>query len=227
MIYPPRAYRDERDLAEMWRVLQDGRRSGGPTYYVHIGDLNWWLFYLDQDQDPRQRIYLWDRRRAGAEGWALFSPRFRAFDVFVHPEESAHLEAMWLWAEEQMAGLVRAQGGHDLCTMWISEHDTRLCAHLESRGFEQTAYHLHYLTRSLEESLAEIRLLPGYAVRHVAGEQEVRRRAVLGEGLRRMQAYGMATAGVCVEHDNCAASALYESLGFRLAQDIHTYRKAI
>lgn len=305
MVYQPRPYRDERDLAGMWRVLQDGRRSGGPTYYVHIGDLNWWLFYLNQDQDPRQRIYLWDRSGAGVEGWALFSPRFRAFDVFVHPNESARVEGMLLWAEEQMAGLVRAQGGHELCTMWISEHDTRVRAHLESCGFERSGDHLRYLMRSLEGPLAESYLPPGYVVRHVAGEQEARRRAavshaafasnqpfdayvqrtlafmrcpvyrpeldlvvigqdgqfasfcicwlddqnrvghfepvgthpefrrkglgqaVLWEGMRRMQAHGMATAGVCVGHDNPAAKALYESVGFRLAQNIHTYTKAI
>ena len=42
-----------------------------------------------------------------------------------------------------------------------------------------------------------------------------------------MQARGMATAGVCAGHDNPAARALYELVGFRLAQNIHTYTKTI
>jgi mycothiol synthase len=41
-------------------------------------------------------------------------------------------------------------------------------------------------------------------------------RAVLFEGLRRMQARGMETAFVCTQHDNAAAQALYRAAGFDL-----------
>ena len=41
-------------------------------------------------------------------------------------------------------------------------------------------------------------------------------RAVLFEGLRRMQARGMETAFVCTQHDNAASQALYRAVGFEL-----------
>jgi hypothetical protein len=41
----PRPYRDESDLDKMRALLQAGRQAANGTYYVHVGDLNWWLFY--------------------------------------------------------------------------------------------------------------------------------------------------------------------------------------
>jgi mycothiol synthase len=301
----PRPYRDARDLAGMQAVLQAGRRAGGSTFYAHSGDLRWWLFYLEQDQDPRERIYLWESDAGDVTGWALFSPQNRSFDVFVHPAEGGRLEERFLWAEDRMAGLVRTQGGRKLRTMWISEHDARLIAHLASRGFVRSDYHVLHMVRPLDGNLPSGPLPEGYAVRHVAGVHEARARAgvayvafgsekpfdryaertlrfmhspvyapeldlvtvapdgrfasfcicwlddlnrvgllepvgthpefrrkglgrvVVSEGLRRMQARGMTTATICAEGDNPAARQLYESLGFRLEQRIHTFVKAL
>jgi mycothiol synthase len=50
-------------------------------------------------------------------------------------------------------------------------------------------------------------------------------RAVLFEGLRRMQARGMETAFVCTQHDNAAAQALYRSVGFDLTNTDFDYVK--
>jgi mycothiol synthase len=50
-------------------------------------------------------------------------------------------------------------------------------------------------------------------------------RAILAEGLRRLQLYG--ASQVCVETDSYrnAALELYESVGFRSIRDILVYRK--
>jgi ribosomal protein S18 acetylase RimI-like enzyme len=47
------------------------------------------------------------------------------------------------------------------------------------------------------------------------------------EGLRRMQAHGMATAIVGTGADNLPALQLYGSLGFQLAEQLYTYQKTI
>jgi mycothiol synthase len=303
----PRAYHDAHDLEQMKALLIAGRRAGGPTYYVHVGDLDWWLHYLLQDQDRHQSIYLWEGECADDDlsGWSLFSPRFGAFDVFVHPDQlgGERAERMWIWTEERMAALVATQGGDELCTMWVSEHDAALITLLERRGFSRSAFHHVYMTRALEGPIPAPALPPGYRVRHVLGESEATQRAavshaafeshapferydqhyrafmgssaytpeldlvvetpdgrfgafcicwldgvnrvglfepvgtgpewrrkglgraVLAEGLRRMQARGMWSAVVCVDYDNPAAQRLYAALGFQAVHKILTFTK--
>jgi mycothiol synthase len=181
MILEPRPYRDEQDLEKMRAVLIRGRRANSPTFYVHVGDLNWWLFYLDQDADRRQRVYLWEKGYTGGPiiGWSLFSPRFRAFDVFVHPAERNSRQAwhMLTWTEERMSEMARAQGSQDLRTMWVSEGDSELIAHLERRGLWRSEDYLLCMARPLDDVIPAPRLPEGYGVRHVAGEREVSQRA--------------------------------------------------
>jgi ribosomal protein S18 acetylase RimI-like enzyme len=175
-----RPFRDEADLDKMRAILVKGREARGPTYYVHVGDLNWWVFYLDQDEDLRQRAHLWERRQDGVVvGWALVSPRFSAFDLFVHPEvwDTGRAESMFAWAEEWASDIVQERGGTSLQTVWISEHDTRLIAHLQSRGFARSDGCIICMQRELDRGLLQPALPHGFSVRPVAGEHEARPRA--------------------------------------------------
>ena len=52
-------------------------------------------------------------------------------------------------------------------------------------------------------------------------------RAVLTEGLRSLQKWGMNRAMVCAEHDNTAAIQLYQAVGFEMKQKLLTYTKSI
>ena len=52
-------------------------------------------------------------------------------------------------------------------------------------------------------------------------------RAIVAEGLRKLRAWGMEKAMVCVEHDNQAAIHLYQAIGFRPVHKLHTFVKAI
>jgi ribosomal protein S18 acetylase RimI-like enzyme len=305
----PRPYRDEQDLERMKGLLVQGRKAGGPTYYVHVGDLDWWLGFLLQDQERRESIYVWEGWRAdgGLSGWALFSPRLRAFDVYVHPEErgTEPAEQMWIWTEERMGEMVRERSGQDIRTMWVSERDGELGTLLERRGFVRSTYHLFYMTRSLERPVPEATPPPGFRVRHVSGEEEVKERAavahaafgsghpfelyrqrylafmrspayepeldlvavapdgrfgafcicwldevnrvglfepvgthpeyrgkglgkaVISEGLRRMQGRGMTEATVGVEYNNAAALGLYAAVGFEAVHRVYTYVRSV
>jgi len=57
------------------------------TYYVHVGDLDWWLYYLPADSPPWQNIYLWDDKEnpGSLAAWSLLSPAWNSFDVFISP----------------------------------------------------------------------------------------------------------------------------------------------
>ncbi len=173
-----RPYRDATDLESIRAILIAGRKAAGPAYYVHCGDLHWWLFYLDPDF--QQRLFLAERDVEGSVmGWVLLSPRFRAFDVFMHPDPALFEQrpALALWAEKQLHAIALEQGGKDLCTMWVSEHDSQLITHLESRGFVRSDFHMHAMERPLDDSLPEPQLPPEYCLRSVAGEHEVHQRA--------------------------------------------------
>ena len=113
-----RQFRDVHDLEEMRRILFAGRMASCPTDYIHPGDLDWWLYYLDQDWQDRKYIFEGDRE-GRILGWVLLSPRFNAFDVFVDPDpayQALRLE-LFTWAEEQMVGRVQASGSRAVRTI--------------------------------------------------------------------------------------------------------------
>ena len=64
----PRPYRKEEDLQRMLDLLVEGRRAATGTYYVHTGDLKWWLYYPSEARDWREAIFLWDQPDGGLLG---------------------------------------------------------------------------------------------------------------------------------------------------------------
>jgi len=177
----PRPYAGTEDREKMRQVLVLGRQASNGSYYVHVGDLNWWLYYVEPQANPWQHIYLWDGPRPGdaLRGWALLSPQWRSFDVFVQPalRGSPLAWQMYDWAEEKITALVRRQGGRDIRTMWVAERDDALIYHLERRGFGRDKGYLIQHLRWLEGSIATQELPEGFYVRRMAGEREIPSRA--------------------------------------------------
>ncbi len=302
-----RPYRDEGDLEAMCALLVAGRQAGGPVYYVHVGDLNWWIFFLLQGLDREENIWLWDNEAGGLAGWALFSPRFQAFDVFVHPAALGRRAEMVDWAVERITRQVRSAGGRVVQTIWVAEEDLELVGLLERLGFHRSDLFLLQLERTLDHPIGPQTPPPGWEVRPVQGEAELETRAlashqafgprrpyaeylesylafvrspgypagwdlvatpgdsagpvaafciawldpvnriglfepvgtrpdfrgrglgkaVLLDGLRRMQQAGMDRAMVCVESDNPAAQRLYQSAGFWPRRALHTFVRPV
>ncbi len=174
------ACREECALDAVRGILVEGRAAGGPCHYVHMGDLNWWLFYLDRSWQQEDRLFVWVRAAdRQVVGWSLLSPQAQAFDLFVHPTEvSEPLRArLCTWTEEQAGRRVRAQGGDRLRTMWVADGDRSLIVHLEGRGFGRSEESMLYLERPLTGTLPAPRLPDGFCVRSVSGEQEAVQRA--------------------------------------------------
>jgi ribosomal protein S18 acetylase RimI-like enzyme len=181
MIADPRPYRDEADFEAMLALLQAGRAAHHGCYYVHSGDLSWWLFYSEADANPWQHVYVWEGegRDAALMGWALLSPRWRTFDVFVHPSilGAPQARAMTDWAAGRIAGIVRQSGGKDIRSMWIAEGDAEQIAHLKISGFTQRGGSLLQYQRRLEERIDSPEIPSGFYVRRLAGEAEAPLRA--------------------------------------------------
>ena len=136
------------------------------------------MYYLERDFE--HRIFLWENdAHDGVVGWALFSPRFKAFDVFMLPNQS-FLELrnhLFTWAENHLRQMVVEQGGGSLRTMWVSEFDCPLITHLESCGFLRDDVHNVYLQQALNDAALAPELPQGYRVRHVRGEYELELRS--------------------------------------------------
>lgn len=174
----PRPYRDAQDLVSMRNLLMIGRKAASGSYYVHTGDLNWWLFYAENTGEMLKNIFLWEQ---GGQllGWTLLSPDWRAFDVFVRPDLRGTAEAleMYRWAQEKIASIVRTRGGKEINTMWVFESDAVLVSMLQELGFRSGTNSMRYLERSLEKPVSLPSLPSGFKLRSVVGEADAPARA--------------------------------------------------
>ncbi len=307
-IRQPRQYQCEQDLDAMFHLLQEGRRANNGTYYIHPGDLKWWLYYPPLEGDLWDQIYLWDDPACpgGLLGWALISPDWVGYDVYIHPELRGSDIAceMYIWAEEQAAGVAREKGKPTIYVLWVLRDDAAFGGHLERRGYQLKRGYVH-LRRSLEGKLPPAKEAEGFVVRSCRGVAEVTARAqaqfrafnstasfeqylerftnfmrspvydrdldiiaitpdgqvgafcivwidtetrlglfepvgthpdyhrmglgraIMQEGLRRLQARGMRSAIVSTFEDNLAAIKLYESAGFQIINKLGTYEKDV
>lgn len=145
-----RPYQNLQDLHAMLDLLAAGRAADNGTYYVHRGDLQWWLFYNDDiAQEWKSHVRLWiDSGKL--LGWSLLSPFARhAFDVYAEPSLRG------TDAEREL--LARAAG--ELCgdeytqTIWVAEDDDFRVRWLTENGFAAQEGGMHLLVRSLCGSL--------------------------------------------------------------------------
>ena len=169
-----RSYQGLNDLHAMLDLLADGRKADNGTYYIHRGDLQWWLFYTDVPQETWQaNIHLWmeaDR----LIGWTLLSPDEKAFDVYVSsslrgdPREREMLAR----AVDEMSALDEIQ------TIWIAETDRIRIDWLDANGFSCVEEYFFQFKRSLSGPLAGPALPEGFTFRTSRGEEDARLRAV-------------------------------------------------
>jgi mycothiol synthase len=176
----PRAYRNDQDLQAMQDLLIRGRQVAQPSYYIHVGDLKWWLYYPPLEGDFWDHIHLWDDPDNPARllGWALISPDWVGFDVYVQPElcGSDLARSMYIWAEEQAMQFARQRSKPAIQVLWGSHEDDILAGHFRRRGFRVKRGYVH-LTRDLAGPISPGKVPEGFVVRSCRGEVEVTARA--------------------------------------------------
>ncbi len=176
----PRPYRDERDLSAMLDVLVRGRQANNGSYYIHPGDLKWWLYYPPLEGSYWEHIYLWDdpQQPGRCLGWALISPGWVGFDVYTQPELRGRelAQAMYTWAEEQAMHIAHEKGKPTIYMLWGLHTDDILEKHFRQRGYCLRRGYIH-LTRELDGSIQVANLPEGFIVRGCHGEAEVTARA--------------------------------------------------
>lgn len=177
---PPRKTAASDDIERMCALLQAGRAAGTPSYYVHVGDLKWWLNYPYLGSAGWEHIYAWDDPAHPGRllGWALLAPEGKTFDVFYQPELSgtALAAGMLAWAEGLALELARAAGAAKVSMFWVAPADAWRVGWLEARGYrvemEDTA-----LARPLQGEIPLGHEPDGFTVRSCSGLDEVEERA--------------------------------------------------
>jgi hypothetical protein len=162
----PRPYQGESDLAAMRQLLVDGRQANNGSYYIHTGDLSWWLYYPPLDGDFWDQIYLWDDpwQPGRILGWALFSPGWVGLDVYIQPglRGSELAWEIYAWGEQHALKIARENNRPTIYTLWVLHSDVVLGGYLKQRGFRLGRGYVH-LTRSLDEEIPAAPLPDGFS----------------------------------------------------------------
>lgn len=166
----------------MHAVLSAGEAAGTRAFYVHPGDLSWWLFYTESTTPLSERVWIW-QVDGSVIGWTLFSLEEGVFDLFVDPawlDRPEYVE-MHAASSEEMAAQVRARGDHRVSVMWISDDDDARRALLADQGFQRAVaaddLDLVCLRQALTGERPPVALPTGSVVREVFGEGDLEARA--------------------------------------------------
>lgn len=186
MSLEPRHYRDPFDLDAMRSVLRKGRWANNGSYYIHTGDITWWLFYPPIGVDLFEHLYVWDDPRAPGRllGWVLLGLiGDNTIDLVIQPELRGTLQAldMWKWAEGKLRDLLHAQGEYTIRVMWVLEDDEVMNDFLRLRGFEPHAATVHMVSW-LDGPIQADGLPADWQVRACRGLDEVEARAAAQHG---------------------------------------------
>ena len=168
-----RSYEGIHDFYAMLDLLTEGCKADNGTYYLHRGDLGWWLFYTDTPPEIWQsNIRLWVEAER-LVGWALLSVEEGAFDVFTHPSlrGDPREREMLAWALEQMSAT------EEVRMFGVAENDQVRVRWLEENGFQSEPHYIQF-TRSFVEPLESPKLPDGFHLRTSRGEEDARLRAV-------------------------------------------------
>jgi mycothiol synthase len=166
----PHPYRGLKDFIAMTSILAIGRKTDTTAYYVHTGDLSWWMFYTDYDDAHwQEHVFIWEQD-GQTIGWTLLDPVWRSFDVYMLPGLRGTAQENYIldWSIARLSEIVRQHGKNEIQTMWVAAHDRGRTRQLEQRGFERGEYAMSYLERSLKEHLPAPKLPDGFNVQHRA-----------------------------------------------------------
>lgn len=179
MAIKSRPYNGIQDFILMTSILAVGRKTTKRSYYVHIGDLSWWIFYSDADPSRwTERIRLWEHDGKPC-GWSLIDPDWYSFDINLLPELHGSKEETYIldWTINRAIEAVKQCGGHQIRTVWVSEGDKNRIDQLEERGFERAETFIWYLEHSHITDISGLEFPQDFAVHPVRGETDLRRRA--------------------------------------------------
>jgi mycothiol synthase len=145
------------DLTLIQRILSEGLAGETHRYYIHPGDLAWWVYHVD----PRYPDHLstWIQGETGFVTIDSLPPH--EISVFTRPG----IDRMQLirWAQQRLGE--RGEVG------WVSDDDRELADELQADGYQPEHVNRSYQW-DLRGDSPDPKLPAGWSLRAVAGEHE-------------------------------------------------------
>ncbi len=175
-----RPYSDAADLDRMKKVLIEGRRASRHSGYMHVGDLDWALFYDADNKRREDSIRLWSR----ADGPIVGYGRRQGSVYFEH-----HLlpglrgtplqqEIIACCEDAVRASAQKALEDGSVCATEIFEDDAATAVALTQRGYLLSKVSGLYFARELDRGVPATSLPPGFLVRGMSDADIEQRAAV-------------------------------------------------
>ena len=176
------------DLQAMHNLLRAGRRAmqgGAPAYFIHPGDLSWWLFYPPLvGANTANRAYVWDDPAQPGEILGLaFIGYDNEFTVFPRPDLPGEQQAaMRAWAEHTCTACARQAGKRRIVSGFISDRDSALTGYYQQNGFVYDPTCDYVCFRHDLEDLPPPVLPEGFRIADMSGEDLIPSRAAAQYG---------------------------------------------
>ncbi|HEX2623281.1 MAG TPA: GNAT family N-acetyltransferase [Phototrophicaceae bacterium] len=173
----PRPFQGLADLNRILQVVGEWNATTDFCGYAHPGDIRHFVTNTTRSRDAARHLFVHE----GDDGEILavielYPPRFRGFNLLVHPaHRGTDLEAgLIAWAEAQIIALMTAEG-IDLTSVGsdVMDCDPVRAELLLNQGYQPDAQPFFSgTTRSLLDPIPDSVLPDGFTIRNVAGEHE-------------------------------------------------------
>ncbi len=155
-----------RDLPRLQEILAAGLSAGGDRYFVHPGDLAWWVHH----EDPRiaDRVSYW---RLGDRGLVVLGEIRGQAEISAFAVPGEPVVPLIEWGQERL--------GHEAEVGWVSTADAELVDYLRARSYE-----ISWTMPLFERDPSQVPARTddsAWELRHLRGEEEA--------GIRRETSY--------------------------------------
>ena len=144
-----RPYKDADDLELMKELLRAAKRQH-PCSGMHIGDLDWWVYYDTSGIPLQDKVRLWFEGEQ-LVAWAWVRLTDGEYDLFVHPayhgtpQEETVLTQTVDEFSTYLRQSARTGAGQPQLTIYINENEPTQMALLERLGFSHSAFLIAFM----------------------------------------------------------------------------------
>lgn len=158
----PRPYEGLTDLERIKALNREGRRFNPLSSYLHNGDLDWWLFYGDRNENWSEMIWLWEDQARALVGWVMLRPKKAQIEMAVRPTlRGGEIEdRMMAWSEARL--YTYSHPRQQPITTFAFVDEVERTALLAQRGYQDGEDELAFFAQALTDELPAPVLPDGY-----------------------------------------------------------------